>query len=143
MICRCRRIFRGPLIADISYIAPIVISMVVNMLDSTIWKIHRVGSIHIASTIRGLSSSKGSTRVLIMHPILILVWSWLLFIHWLRSMVCWDMMSYRGMIARSWSMVNNRGLVGRSCVYNRGMVCRGMVYHRSMVCRGWGMAYYR
>ena len=125
MICRGWSILRSSLILDISYISSIVVSMIVDMLDSPIRKVDRVGTINIASAIRGLCSSKRSTAVLIMHSILILVGVRFLFVHWLwcmicRSMVGWGSMHYRSMI--SWSM-DNRRMIRR----DRGMVGRSMV----------------
>ena len=89
-------------IGDISNITTITISMVVDILDTTIRKSNSVGSFNITISISSFSSIVVSTRVVIMHSILIGVRRWNLLVHW-------SCMDYRGMVGRG-SMVH-RGVV--------------------------------
>merc|ERR1740124_174819 len=56
-------------IGNISNISIIIISMVVDMLDTSIRKVYRVGAFNNTSTIIGLSLVEGSTRVVISNSI--------------------------------------------------------------------------
>merc|ERR1719290_419769 len=56
-------------ISDISNISIIIIGMIFDMLDTTIRKVDRVGTIYNTSTIIGLSLVEGSTRVVISNSI--------------------------------------------------------------------------
>merc|ERR1719483_2022461 len=51
------------IISNISNISIIIIGMVVDMLDTSIRKIDRVGALYNTSTIIGLSLVEGSTRI--------------------------------------------------------------------------------
>merc|ERR1740137_304924 len=57
------------IIGNISNISIIIIGMVVNMLDTSIRKVDRVGALYNTSTIIGLSLVEGSTRVVISNSI--------------------------------------------------------------------------
>merc|ERR1712025_613848 len=56
-------------ISNISNISIIIIGMIFDMLDTTIRKVDRVGTIYNTSTIIGLSLVEGSTRVVISNSI--------------------------------------------------------------------------
>merc|ERR1711983_404105 len=57
------------IISDISNISVIIIGMIVDMLDTAIRKVNRVGTFYNTSTIIGLSLVEGSTRVVISNSI--------------------------------------------------------------------------
>ena len=57
------------IIGNISNISIIIIGMVVDMLDTSIRKVDRVGALYNTSTIIGLSLVEGSTRVVISNSI--------------------------------------------------------------------------
>merc|ERR1719228_3150790 len=76
-------VLRYSIISNISYISIIVISMVVDMLSTTIRKVDRVGTLYNTSTIIGLCLVECSTRVV--------------------------MSNNRGMVNKR-SMVDNRGM---------------------------------
>merc|ERR1740128_749301 len=57
------------IIGNISNISIIIIGMVVDMLDTSIRKVDRVGSLNNTGTIIGLSLVEGSTRVVISNSI--------------------------------------------------------------------------
>merc|ERR1719228_2070658 len=122
MVCRSRMyssILRNSLIRNISNISSIIISMVVNILGTSIRKSNSVGSFNITITISSLPSIVVSTRVVIMYSVLIAVGSWLLFVH--RSMIRRSCMDYG-------SMVNYRCVVSWSC-----MVSWSMMNYRCMM----------
>jgi len=89
-------------IGDLSNIAVVLISLVVDMLSSSIRESNRVGSRDGAGTIRGLSSIEGSSRVVVSNSILIGVGRG--HVIDLRSM-----MDDRGMGNQGSGMGNNRG----------------------------------
>ena len=66
-------ILRGTIILDISNITTIIISMVTDTLCTAIRKSNRVGSFNITISISRFSSIVVSTRVVIMHSILVSV----------------------------------------------------------------------
>merc|ERR1712106_94996 len=74
-------------ISYISYITTIVVSMVSNMLSTTIRKSNGVRSFNITISISRFPSIECSSCVVIMHSVLILVRSRLLLVYWSRSMV--------------------------------------------------------
>merc|ERR1719430_2860631 len=57
------------IISDISNITIIIIGMIVDMLDTAIRKVDRVGTFYNTSTIIGLNLVEGSTRVVISNSI--------------------------------------------------------------------------
>ena len=98
-------ILRDTIISDISNISSIIISMVTDTLSAAIRKSNRVGSFHITISISRFSSIVVSTRVVIMHSILVSVGGWHLLVH--RG--CMD---YRGMVHRG-SMIYRCSMVLR------------------------------
>merc|ERR1711868_156780 len=90
------------LISDISNITIIVIGMIVDMLDSAVRKIDRVGSINNTSSIIVLSLLESSTRVVISNSIGVRVWGRLSKVISNISSMDWGMVSWGSMH----SMVN-------------------------------------
>merc|ERR1719312_747431 len=134
------RVDSSSLIGDISNIAFIAISLVVDMLGTAIRKSNRVGSSSIASTITSLSSVESSLGVVISNSVGIGVRRGLIRVSWL-SMVGRGSMDNRGVVSRSSmdnrGVVNNGGMVNWGSVDNRSsMVGRGSVDDRSMI--SWG-----
>merc|ERR1712095_174456 len=64
-------------ISNISNISIIIIGMIFDMLDTTIRKVDRVGTIYNTSTIIGLSLVEGSTRVVISNGVGVSVGRWI------------------------------------------------------------------
>merc|ERR1719483_249065 len=104
-------------IGNISNISFISISLVVNMLGTTIRKSNRVRSSSITITITSFSSIESSLGVVLSNSISVGVRRRLIRVSWLsislnnRDMVCWSSMDNRGMVCWSsmvdWSMSNN------------------------------------
>merc|ERR1719206_801136 len=65
----CVIICSNTIISDISNKTIIIIGMIVDMLDTAIGKVDRVGTFYNTSTIVGLSLVEGSTRVVISNSI--------------------------------------------------------------------------
>merc|ERR1719250_373812 len=135
------RVDSSSLIGNISNIAFIAISLVVDMLGTTIRESNRVGSSSIASTITSLSSVESSLGVVISNSVGVGVRRGLIRVGWL-SMVCRGSMDNGGvvvngcMVSRG-SMVDNRGMVSRGSVDNRGsMVSWGSMDDRGVISRG-------
>merc|ERR1719420_1195056 len=125
------------LIGNISNIAFIAISLVVDMLGTAIRESNRVRSSSIASTITSLSSVESSLGVVISNSIGIGVRRGFIRVSWL-SMVGRGSMDNRGVVSRSSmdnrGVVNNGGMVGRgSMVDNGSMVSWGSVDKRGSV----------
>merc|ERR1719381_393745 len=110
--------------------------MIVDMLDSAVRKIDRVGSINNTSSIIVLSLLESSTRVVISNGVGVRVWgnlskvrSSVSSLHW--GMVSWGSMSNNwGMVSRG-SMSNNWGMICGSSMSNNWGSMDGMV--------NWGM----
>merc|ERR1719430_2731013 len=90
------------IISDISNIAIIIIGMILDMLDTAIRKVDRVGTFYNTSTIIGLSLVEGSTRVVISNSIGVRVGRGL-------SKVRLDIAS-NSMVSNNWGMVDNRSM---------------------------------
>jgi len=119
----------GSLIGDISDITIIVISMILDVLDSAIGKVDRVFTINNTGSIIVLSLLESSTRVVISNSIGVRVWGNLSKVISNISSLHW------GMVSRG-SMSNNWGMVSWSSMSNNwGMISWGSV--DSMV--NWGM----
>merc|ERR1719228_1777477 len=111
MVCRSRMyssILRNSLIRNISNISSIIINMVVNILGTSIRKSNSVGSFNITITISSLPSIVVSTRIVIMHSVLIAVGSWYILVDW--SMICRSCMDNRSMM-NNWSMMDYRSMM--------------------------------
>jgi len=157
---RCRGIWvdSSSIIGDISNIASIAISLVSNMLDTTIRKSNGIRSLSIASTITCLSSVEVGIGVVISYSIGVGVGGGHIRVG--RGFISRGSMNNRGMVSRgsmdnrgmvSWGSVDNRStvswgsVVDRGSMDNRGMVSRGSVDNRgSMIDRGgmisWSMS---
>ena len=97
------RMVSSSFICDISNISIVVVSMVLDMLDTSIWKQNTVTSLYIAIAISCLSSIKICSTVVIMDTVLVTVRMWCFLVHWgviSWCMVNWDMMN-RSMMCRS------------------------------------------
>jgi len=90
------------LIGHISNITIIIIGMIVDMLNTAIRKVNRVGSFNNTSTIIGLSLVESSTRVVISNSIGVRVGRGL-------SKVRLGI-SPNSMMSNNWSMVDNRSM---------------------------------
>ena len=90
------------IISHISNITIIIIGMVVDMLDTAIGKVDRVGSLDNTGTIIGLSLVEGSTRVVISNSIGVRVGRDL-------SKVRLGISS-NSMVSNNWSMVHKRSM---------------------------------
>ena len=122
MISRCRgmircrvsnlSIVRLSLVGNISNVSSIMISMVLNMLSTSIRQGYRVGTLNITVVIRCFSGIESCASVVIMYPILILIGCGILFIH-RSSMIGWCMMNRGRVYYRS---MNYRSMVGRGMV---------------------------
>jgi len=127
---RCRGIWvdSSSIIGDISNIASIAISLVSNMLDTTIRKSNGIRSLSIASTITCFGSVEVGVGIVISYSIGVGVGGG-------HIRVSRGSMHNRGMV--SWGSVDNRGMVSRSRMDNRSsMDNRGMVSWGSVVDRG-------
>jgi len=127
----------GSLIGDISDITIIVISMILDVLDSAIGKVDRVFTINNTGSIIVLSLLESSTRVVISNSIGVRVWGNL-------SKVISDISSLHwGMVSRG-SMSNNWGMVSWSSMSNYwGMVSWGSMSNNwgsmdGTVSNNWG-----
>jgi len=132
---RCRGIWvdSSSIIGDISNIASIAISLVSNMLDTTIRKSNGIRSLSIASTITCLGSVEVGVGVVISYSIGVGVGGGHIRVS--RGSISRGSMHNRGMV--SWGSVDNRGMVSRSRMDNRSsMDNRGMVSWGSVVDRG-------
>jgi len=130
------------LIGNISNIAFIAISLVVDMLGTAIRESNRVRSLSIAGTITCLSSLEVGIGVVISYSVGVGVGGDLIRVGWL-SMVGRGSVDNRGMVSRGGvdnrGVVDNRGMVSRgSMVDNRGMVSWGSMDNRGVV-NNWGM----
>merc|ERR1719493_104612 len=114
----------GSLIGDISNITIIVISMVLDVLDSTVGKVDRVFTIDNTGSIIVLSLLESSTRVVISNSVGVGVWGNLSKVISNISGLHWGMVSWG-------SMSNNWGMVSRGSMSNNWGSMDGMV--------NWGM----
>merc|ERR1712128_318496 len=103
-------IVRFSIIGNISNISIIIIGMVVDMLDTAIRKVDRVGAFYNTGTIIGLSLVEGSTRVVISNSIGVGVGRGL-------SIVRLGI-STNSMVSNNWSMVDNRSMGNSNWVGN-------------------------
>ena len=152
MVCWCRSIVLGSrgvvlggsgvvslsIVGDISHKALVAIGVVADMLDASIRKVDRVGSLHIARSVAALASAEHSLGVVVGYGVVVGVGRDFISICWFRmvgrfcrcvvgrSMVCWD-------------SFNNWSVICRSCLYNRSMVRGCHFSHRSMVGRSRSM----
>merc|ERR1719343_1886008 len=110
-------------ISNISNISSVVISFVVHILDTTIRKSNRVGTLSITIAITSLSSIEVGVRVVISNSIGVGVGRGLI---WVGN----GSFHNRGMIG--WSSMDNRGSMD-----NRSMVSRGSMNNWGMI--GWSM----
>merc|ERR1740137_127807 len=97
-VCICS----NTIIGNISNISIIIIGMVVDMLDTSIGKVDRVGALNNTSTIIGLSLVEGSTRVVVSNSIGVGVGRGL-------SKVRLGI-STNSMVSNNWSMVDKRSM---------------------------------
>merc|ERR1711955_174796 len=114
-------------ISDISNISIIIIGMIFDILDTTIRKVDRVGTIYNTSTIIGLSLVEGSTRVVISNSISVSVGRGLSKV---RLGISANSMS------NNWGMVDNRSMCNSHWVSNSYWVSNSMV--KSMTKQLWG-----
>merc|ERR1712106_90751 len=103
-------IVRFALIGNIGNISIIIIGMVVDMLDTAIRKVDRVGAFYNTGTIIGLSLVEGSTRAVISNSIGVGVGRGL-------SIVRLGI-STNSMVSNNWSMVDNRSMGNSNWVSN-------------------------
>merc|ERR1719317_1767625 len=106
----CVSICSNTIISDISNITIIIIGMIVDMLDTAIRKVDRVGTFYNTSTIIGLSLVEGSTRVVISNSIGVRVGRGL-------SKVRLGISS-NSMVSNNWGMVDNRSMGNSNWVSN-------------------------
>merc|ERR1719147_91731 len=114
-------------ISNISNISIIIIGMIFDMLDTTIRKVDRVGTIYNTSTIIGLSLVEGSTRVVISNSISVSVG---------RGLSKVRLGISTNSVSNNWGMVDNRSMSNRNWVSNSYWVSNGMV--KSMTKQLWG-----
>ena len=110
-------------ISDISNISIIIIGMIFDMLDTTIRKVDRVGTIYNTSTIIGLSLVEGSTRVVISNSIGVRVGRGL-------SKVRLGI-STNSMVSNNWGMVDNRSMGNSNWVSNSYWACNSYSMSKS------------
>jgi len=67
------RVVRGAFIGNLGDVTIVMVSSVLDMLGSAIWKSNRVGSAHCLA-VRGFSCVEGSFRVVISNSIFISIW---------------------------------------------------------------------
>merc|ERR1719420_2637829 len=106
----CVSICSNTIISDISNITIIIIGMILDMLDTAIRKVDRVGTFYNTSTIIGLSLVEGSTRVVISNSIGVRVGRGL-------SKVRLGISS-NSMVSNNWGMVDNRSMGNSNCMGN-------------------------
>merc|ERR1719369_2571507 len=99
-------VLRFPFISNISNISIIVIGVVVDMLNTTIRKVDRIGTLYNTSTIIGLFLVESSTRVVISNSIGVRIGR-----GFSKVRMC-----ISTSMSNNWSMVNKRSMVD-----NRGM----------------------
>ena len=121
MVSRCRGVILGgrwvvslSFVGDISDKAIVSIGVVLDMLDTSIRKVDRVRSFHVAGSVTCLASAEHRLGVVVGHRVVVCVGRDLVRIGRLGVVggLCW-------------------GMVGRC----RGMVGRGSFDYRSVVCR--------
>merc|ERR1712224_114207 len=111
-------------ISDISNISIIIIGMIFDMLDTTIRKVDRVGTIYNTSTIIGLSLVEGSTRVVISNSIGVSVG---------RGFSKVRLGISTNSMSNNWGMVDNRSMCNSNWMSNSHWVSNSYWVSNSMV----------
>ena len=127
-------------IGDFGHKAFISIGVVLDMLDTSIRKVDRVRSFHVAGSVTCLASAEHRLGVVVGHRVVVLVRRDLVRIGRLGVVggLCWGMVGRcRGMVGGS--SFDNRSVVCRSSLHHRGMVSGRNFDHRDMVGGGWSM----
>ena len=127
-------------IGDISDKAIVSIGVVLDMLDTSIRKVDRVRSFHVAGSVTCLASAEHRLGVVVGHRVVVRVRRDLVRIGRLGVVggLCWGMVGrYRGMVGRG--SFDYRSVVCRSSLHHRGMVSGRNFDHRDMVGGGWSM----
>ena len=127
-------------IGDFGHKAFISIGVVLDMLDTSIRKVDRVRSFHVAGSVTCLASAEHRLGIVVGHRIVVRVGRDLVRIGRLGVVggLCWGMVSRcRRMVGRG--SFDYRSVVCRSSLHHRGMVIGHNFDHRDMVGRGWSM----
>ena len=127
-------------IGDFGNKAFISIRVVLDMLDTSIRKVDRVRSFHVAGSVTCLASAEHRLGVVVGHRVVVRVRRDLVRIGRLGVVggLCWGMVGRcRGMVGRG--SFDYRSVVCRSSLHHRGMVSGRNFDHRDMVGGGWSM----
>jgi len=113
-MCNGLRVSSSSLIANLRNESIIIIGMIVHMLDASIRKVDRVGSLNNTSAVIGLSLVESCSRVVISNSIVVAVRRHLSKV---RSSI-----SSSNRVSNGMGSMNNRGMSkGRGSMNNRGM----------------------
>ena len=147
MVSRCRGVILGSswvvslsFVGDISDKAIISIGVVLDMLDTSIRKVDRVRSFHVAGSVTCLASAEHRLGIVVGHRVVVRVGRDLVRIGRLGVVggLCWGMVGRcRGMVGRG--SFDHRSVICRSSLHHRGMVSGRNFDHRDMVGGGWSM----
>ena len=147
MVSRCRGVILGgrwvvslSFVGDISDKAIVSIGVVLDMLDTSIRKVDRVGSFHVAGSVTCLASAEHRLGVVVGYRVVVCVRRDLVSVGRLGVVggLCWGMVGRcRGMVGRG--SFDYRSVVCRSSLHHRGMVSGRNFDHRDMVGGGWSM----
>ena len=147
MVSRCRGVVLGgswvvslSFVGDISDKAIVSIGVVLDMLDTSIRKVDRVRSFHVAGSVTCLASAEHRLGVVVGHRVVVRVGRDLVSVGRLGVVggLCWGMVGRcRGMVGRG--SFDYRSVVCRSSLHHRGMVSGRNFDHRDMVGGGWSM----
>ena len=139
MVGRCRGVILGgrwvvslSFVGDISDKAIVSIGVVLDMLDTSIRKVDRVRSFHVAGSVTCLASAEHRLGIVVGHRVVVRVG---------RDLVSVGRLGVvgggRGMVGRG--SFDYRSVVCRSSLHHRGMVSGRNFDHRDMVGGGWSM----
>ena len=140
MVSRCRGVVLWgswvvslSFVGDISDKAIVSIGVVLDMLDTSIRKVDRVRSFHVAGSVTCLASAEHRLGVVVGHRVLVRVGRDLVRIGRLGVVggLCWGMVGG--------GSFDYRSVVCRSSLHYRGMVSGRNFDHRDMVGGGWSM----
>ena len=127
-------------IGDFGHKAFISIGVVLDMLDTSIRKVDRVRSFHVAGSVTCLASAEHRLGIVVGHRVVVRVGRDLVRIGRLGVVggLCWGMVSRcRRMVGRG--SFDYRSVVCRCSLHHRGMVSGRNFDHGDMVGGGWSM----
>ena len=150
MVGRCRGVILGgswvvslSFVGDISDKAIVSIGVVLDMLDTSIRKVDRVRSFHVAGSVTCLASAEHRLGVVVGHRVVVCVGRDLVRIGRLGVVggLCWGMVGGGSVVDMCRSMVGRCSFDYRSMVdwLFRGVVDCGWAVGGGSICRSWCM----